>query len=134
VWQILGIQKVHTAMFKITNEQTRMHFCNIPYIGEITTKRQLQWIGRIAKMKEDRAPRKLVSSWIANPRKSGRPQINYRNTYAEALSTIVAECNPIVGSNKTWMPIAARAFGTTRLNNGGARKYTRQMKYLYRYR
>jgi hypothetical protein len=53
------------------------------------TKRQLQWIG--------------------NPRKSGRPQISYRNTYAEALSTIVAECNPIVGSNKTWMPIAARA-------------------------
>jgi hypothetical protein len=40
-------------MFEITNGQTRMHFCNIPEIGEIMTKRQLQWIRRIAKMKED---------------------------------------------------------------------------------
>jgi hypothetical protein len=64
------IQKVHTAMFEITNEQTLMHFCNIPDIGEIMIKRQLQWIGRIAKMKEDRAPRKLVLSWIVNPHKS----------------------------------------------------------------
>jgi hypothetical protein len=47
VRQILGIQKVHTAMFEITNEQTRMHFCNIPDIGETKTKRQLQWIGRV---------------------------------------------------------------------------------------
>jgi hypothetical protein len=106
VRQILGIQKVHTAMFKITNkhhqQQTRMHFCNIRDIGEIMTKCQLQWIERIAKMKEDRAPRKFVLSWIANPCKSGRPQISYINTYAEALSTIVTDCNPIVGSNKTW--------------------------------
>jgi hypothetical protein len=59
---------------------------SIPDIIDIIHHRQLKWIGKIARMEEERAPRRLIASWCGNPRKAGRPQYTYRNSYAEAIA------------------------------------------------
>jgi hypothetical protein len=70
------------------NESVRQWFGNIPNIAGIASRRQLLWIGKIARMEEEKVQKKLVMSWTQHPRKGGRLQITYRNT-------------------NTWMDIAA---------------------------
>ena len=56
-------------------------------------------------MDNTRVPRKLISSWTTHPRKSGHPQITFRNTFAQALNAILpGSVDPKIAINKTWMP------------------------------
>ena len=57
-------------------------------------------------MPEDRLPPKLLNSWVNHPRKRGRPQITYRNSYACALHSMIPAVDPTKAQNKDWIHVA----------------------------
>ena len=47
--------------------------------------RKLRWAGHIARMAQDWAPRKCLTSWIRRPRPHGRPQFTYGHSLNNTL-------------------------------------------------
>ena len=47
--------------------------------------RELRWAGHIARMAQDRAPRKFLTSWIRRPRPHGRPQFTFGHSLNKTL-------------------------------------------------
>jgi hypothetical protein len=47
--------------------------------------RLLRWTGHVARMPSTRAPRKILTSWVVNPRPLGCPQMNWGRTLKKAL-------------------------------------------------
>ena len=82
---------------------------------DLTTKQQLEWVGKVVRMPESKIPKQLLMSWTKHPRKSPR------NTYAQAIYKIIPLCNPIQGiTTKTWAGEAkAKQHGTNELICGG---------------
>jgi len=82
-------------MWKIEKEHLRNeHIRNrlqVPDVHEIITKRQLQFIGKIARMPDSRLPRRLLTAWVGNPRKKGKPHLMVRNSYVDALHQLLGE-------------------------------------------
>lgn len=103
---ILNINIYEVQDYKITNDSLRQNFCNMPDIIDIIKKRQMNWISAIAKMPTQRLPRKLLASWTKEPRKKGRPQSTYRNSYAECISTLLPDL-PRALPLTEWITIAA---------------------------
>jgi hypothetical protein len=91
-------------------------------IMDIVHYRELNWIGKTARMKESTAPRRLIASWCDNPRKPGRPQTTYRNSYTDAIKKVIPDL-PQDGKLQEWMPIAKeeQAFGTPLSAHDGGR-------------
>jgi hypothetical protein len=111
---ILNINMHEVEANRITNEKVRQRFMSIPDIIDIIQHhRQLKWIGKIARMDEERAPRRLIALWCGNPRKAGRPQYTYRNSYAEAITKVIPGL-PQDARLQEWIPIAKdeRAWNT----------------------
>ena len=58
-------------------------------------------------MNSDKMPQKFLACWINDKRKPGRPQLNIRNTYTDAITNII----PSVSKNallKEWVPFFAQ--------------------------
>ena len=55
-------------------------------IDEYIKRRQLSWAGSVARMDYERLPRKLLSSWVYNPRPNGSPQFTYARGLHRALA------------------------------------------------
>jgi hypothetical protein len=103
---ILNINMHEVQEHRITNESLRQQFCNIPDILQIILKRQLNWIGSIAKMDFTRLPRKLIASWLDETRKVGRPQSTFRNSFARAIRMLIPTSRPTLPLID-WIDIAA---------------------------
>jgi hypothetical protein len=99
---ILGVNMLLVETYHITNETIRFWACNTPCILNIATQRQLNWIGKVARMPEEKIQRQLLMSWTSNPRKPGRPQISPRTTYAQAIHEIIPTSSPIEGAANKW--------------------------------
>jgi hypothetical protein len=104
--RILNISMQEVQDYKITNESIRKTFNNIPDIINIIKRRQMTWIGSIAKMNVNRLPRKLMASWLNDPRTRGKPQSTYRNSFASAISTLLPSVNHTFPLTD-WLDIAA---------------------------
>jgi hypothetical protein len=103
--KILGVSMWNVQALRVTNEQVREEFNNMTTMENILKKRQLQWIGKLARLPEHRLPRQLMAAWIQNPRKPGQPQLSLRNTMARAIETIMPEAGreaPL----EIWLPWA----------------------------
>lgn len=84
----------NTRKFRITQKdlESRVGIRPLQYYVD---KRQLQWAGHVMRMSKLRLPRKFISSWVANPRPKGRPQI----TYGQRLENVIKRKNLDL---KTW--------------------------------
>jgi exonuclease III len=90
--KILNINMFEVEQDRITNQDLRKRFCNAPCLLDIISKRQLNWIGKVARMDPyTRLPRKLLAAWTNNNRKVGRPQISYKNTYESVLNMVLPQ-------------------------------------------
>jgi hypothetical protein len=49
-------------------------------------RRLLRWTGHVARMPLNRAPRKILTSWVDNPRPLGCPQMNWGRTLKTHMS------------------------------------------------
>ncbi len=102
--RILNINMFQVERNRIKNETVRKQFNNIPHILDLNTLRQANWIGKMAMTEDERMPRKLLASWVNNPRKVRRPQLCYRQTFTRTINSIVdSDYN---GTCKLWMPQA----------------------------
>jgi hypothetical protein len=82
--KILNINMFEVEEQRITNA-TIWERTNVPDILILAQRRQLRWIGKLARMPMKRLPRRLLAAWVENPRKRGRPQTSLRNTMIETL-------------------------------------------------
>ena len=55
-------------------------------IDTYVSRRQLRWLGHVARMDYARLPRKMLSSWVAAPRPRGAPPMTYGRSVAKALA------------------------------------------------
>jgi hypothetical protein len=60
-------------------------------MDNIIAKRQLRWIGKMARMDETRLPIKMLSCWINSPRPSRRPHTTIRNSMVKSLQILDRE-------------------------------------------
>jgi hypothetical protein len=111
--RILNINMFQVEQDRIKNETVRQRFDNIPHILDLVTLRQANWIGKMALMDDKRMPRQLLASWVNNPRKVGRPQLCYRQTFARTIKQIVE--SDYNGTFKLWMPQASTSNEWTKL-------------------
>ena len=103
--KILGISMLNVEALRITNEMVRKEFNNITTMENMIKKRQIIWIGKLARLPENRLPRQLLSAWVQNPRKRGKPQLTLRNAMAKAIETIIPDSGMEAQLNK-WLPWA----------------------------
>ena len=104
--RILNINMLEVQMRKITNEFLYEEF-RIDPIAHIMASRQVRWLGNIARMGENRLPRKFIAAWHTNPRPMGRPQQTLRHTYLHALRMLGAiPQDDKEGKLETWFPQA----------------------------
>jgi hypothetical protein len=52
-------------------------------------KRQVIWIGKLARLPENRLPRQFLATWVQNMRKGSKPQLTLRNTMVKAIESII---------------------------------------------
>ena len=60
----------------LSNDDLLMKMCLLPIDGYVS-KRQLRWLGHVARMSYDRLPRKMLSSWVPSKRPKGAPEFTY---------------------------------------------------------
>ena len=104
--RILNINMLEVQMCKISNEFLYEEF-RIDPIANIMASMQVRWLGNIARMGENRLPRKFIAAWHTNPRPTGRPQQTLRHTYLHALRMLGAiPQDDKEGKLETWFPQA----------------------------
>jgi hypothetical protein len=94
-----------TDPWRNKNKDVRRWFYSIADILDTVIKRQLQWIGKVARMDHSQMPQNLLMSWTSHRCPRNQPQNNYRKAYANAIHQIVEECDPLEGIVSTWMHI-----------------------------
>jgi hypothetical protein len=114
---ILRINMHMVEKCRIKNPTICQWFCNTPCILDIAKKRQLDWIGKVARMEETKIQRQLLMSWTSNPRKSGHLQISPRNTYAQVIHNMIHLYDPIQGVAKKWTAQAKNKATWAKLTN-----------------
>lgn len=65
-------------------------------------RRILRWAGHVSRMPMSRAPRKLLTGWVANSRPIGCPQMTWGRTLKKALL-----CNGLSSEFTKWRELAA---------------------------
>ena len=84
-----------------------MRTFQIESIRDIAYSRQLRWIGKIARMGNNRMPRKMLCCWLNDSRPVGRPLTTIHRTYLDALRRIEAiQIDDVCGKIQDWFLLA----------------------------
>jgi hypothetical protein len=73
----------HTIRHRISSASLFKHLSIEPY-DTCYNRRLLRWTGHVALMPSTRAPRKILTSWVDNPRPLGCPQMNWGRALKKA--------------------------------------------------
>jgi hypothetical protein len=63
----------------------------VPHILDIITKRQHDFLGKIASLHTSNLQRQFLGAWIPKPRPIGAPKYTMRHTHTEALRSTLGE-------------------------------------------
>jgi len=91
IWYILNIKWEQMREQKISNEEVRRRFENIPEINFFITRQTWTYIGKIVHAPEYSIPKKLIGAWEHCPRKAGHPQSSSKKHFLTALKTVLPE-------------------------------------------
>ena len=75
----------HTFRHHITSNSLFRRLLGLLDIDSYIYNRFLRWAGHVARMPMSRAPRKLLTSWVAHSRPAGCPQMTRGRTLENAL-------------------------------------------------
>ena len=94
------IAMAHTIRHRISSENLlkRLH---IEPLDTYYHRRILRWAGHVSRMPMSRAPRKLLTGWVANSRPIGCPQMTLGRTLKKALL-----CNGLSSECTKWRDLA----------------------------
>ena len=95
------IAMAHTIRHRISSKNLlkRLH---IEPLDTYYHRRILRWAGHVSRMPMSRAPRKLLTGWVANSRPIGCPQMTWGRTLKKALL-----CNGLSSEFTKWRELAA---------------------------
>jgi hypothetical protein len=65
---MLGMNMFLVESYQITNKIIQFWALNTPCVINIATQQQLNWIGRVAHVPEEKIQQQLLMSWTSNPR------------------------------------------------------------------
>ena len=74
----------------------------VPSAAEMVTRRMLRWAGHVARMPEERLPRKLLTGWVEHPRPHGRPEQTFGHALDKALklrAKQIRKLHPLININ-----------------------------------
>ena len=89
--RILSLKWERVKEEKITNEEVRRRFNNIPNIETYIIRRTSRYIGKVIRSEKNNIPWKLLGAWIFAPRKIGRPHNLCNNNFLIAISALIPE-------------------------------------------
>ncbi len=101
----INIYDVKDNRSRNTDIRTMM---NVSEMENRIAKRQLNWMGKMARMDENRLPLKMLSCWMNESRPSRRPHTSTRNSMIRSLQIL----NPSIsddGDLKDWFHLAKDA-------------------------
>ena len=102
--RILHIKWEHVREDRITNEEVRARFHNIPDIEAFINRRTWRYIGKVYRNDPYSIPKKLLGAWIHCPRKIGAPQLSCKKHFANVISTVFPDAGN--ADFKKWAPLA----------------------------
>ena len=82
----------HTREYRLSTSQLLLRL-ELPTIDSCITKRQLRWVGHVARMENNRLPRKFLSSWVRSKRPRGCPQFTYGRGLKKSLRKANVDLN-----------------------------------------
>ena len=91
---------LHAFLHRISSA-TPFHMLNVMDLDSYYHNRILRWAGHVARMPMTRAPRQLLTGWVANSRPNGCPEVTWGRTLKKAL-----KCKGLQVSSKEWRAIA----------------------------
>ena len=80
------ITMAHTMRHRISSDSLFKRL-EIESLDTYYYRRLLRWAGHVARMAFTRAPRKLLTGWVSNPRPVGCPQMTWGRTLKKALAS-----------------------------------------------
>ena len=104
--RILGIWMDEVMECRITNEQVRKWFENIPPIDDFIARRTWNYLGKVLRGKSEMIPKMMLGAWVSAPRKAGRPQSNLKDNFIQTLKVILKGQISDEANFKEWFPIA----------------------------
>ena len=105
--RILGFWMDEVKECHITNEQVRKWFNNTPLIDDFIARRMWTYMGKVLRTKSKPLPKKMLGAWIPTARMAGRPQLNLKYNFIQALKTILKNEISDEAMFKEWFLIAA---------------------------
>jgi hypothetical protein len=122
--RILGISMHRVEKDHIKNEHIRNLF-GVADIHDELQLRPFRWLGQLARQPDVTATKRLLSAWIATPRRCGAPHATARSTYAERLRTILGPdiMTDDLGRLRDWLSLAqSRAQFSKKINKESEKK------------
>ena len=81
------VTRIHTREHRISTKDL-LERVGITPIDNLVSINQLKWSGHVMRMTEERLPRKMISSWVKEPRPKGAPQSTYGRGLYKALAKV----------------------------------------------
>ena len=93
--------------------------------------RYIRWAGHVARMSENRLPRRMLTAWVDNPRPRGKSHYGYGHWLEKELNAagICTEPNALaMGNVKSWMQQAQDRASWRRVNISNRMRYSSSNK------
>jgi hypothetical protein len=74
---------------RISNEEIRRRFYNIPTRSNIITKRTLRYIGKTVRSNDASLQKQFLTAFCHSPKHTGGQQRTHRDHFAEAIKTLI---------------------------------------------
>ena len=82
---ILGIKWEKTKEERITKNEVRSEFNNIPPVEDFIGRYTLRLLGKIVRTDDRQTQKKMLNAWIPTSRKSGAPQKTLRHRFKTTI-------------------------------------------------
>lgn len=85
---ILGVSRWTQQHLHVTNGDLRHRWGDPLLASDVLRKRRLQWLGHVARMPEERLPKKLLFGWLPQTRPAHGPRLRWKDRVADDLKRL----------------------------------------------
>ncbi len=89
--RILNICRAQQRVGRITSSQVRSMFGTEESMEELIAAKRLQWLGHVARMEEERLPKRLLFGWLPQHRPAHGTKMRWRDKVRRDLKTFHTE-------------------------------------------
>ena len=105
--RILGITWTRVREERITNDEVRYHFLQIPDLDAFIIWCTARYMGKVCRSEDRMTLKKLLGAWIQHPYKTGKPQYSCNNNLLNAIHACLPELTKDVqGLFKKWTQLS----------------------------